>query len=181
MGAGRGDGYEADDGAPLGGSTTISLLTLTLARPGLFLYLRLRLDSTASAERKLVAAILSDPSLSARAGQAMDRLRLVREQMRAVPARLPDHLGLKLANVVVYWSLVAFHLYNTVRAAVASSRPVSSVLQGARTDAQPDGSNPSSSTIPSCRPRRRTSHQGRTPTGSGAPRSTPLAVCGGSE
>jgi hypothetical protein len=121
MGAGRGDGYEADDGAPLGGATTISLLTLTLARPGLFLYLRLRLDSTASAERKLVAAILSDPSLSARAGQAMDRLRLVREQMRAVPARLPDHLGLKLANVVVYWSLVAFHLYNTVRAAVASS------------------------------------------------------------
>lgn len=60
--------------------------------------------------------ILPNSALATSAAEpAMDRLRLVRRQMRAVQARLPDHLGLKLANVVVYWSLVAFHLYNTVR------------------------------------------------------------------
>lgn len=38
-----------------------------------------------------------------------------RQRGRALQAQLPTHLPLKIANTLTYWSLVAFHLYNTVR------------------------------------------------------------------
>lgn len=55
----------------------------------------------------------------------MERLARVRARAEAVRARLPDHLRLKVANVVVYWSLVAFHLYNTVRRRAKARGPAS--------------------------------------------------------
>lgn len=88
-----------------------SPLTVTIAR----LERLSRLPTCSKVSLKASSGTISlDSTFAIRPGQAMDRLQLVREQMRSVQARLPDHLGLKLANVVVYWSLVAFHLYNTV-------------------------------------------------------------------